>query len=64
MCLAKLYQDNDRGEPILDEIAHARFEGDKVVLQTLLGETKVFHRRVQEIDFMDSRIVLKGEPGL
>ncbi len=60
MCLAKLYQEPETEEPILEDIAHARFEEGKIELETLLGESKVFQGKLKEIDFMNSKIIITG----
>jgi predicted RNA-binding protein len=58
MCLAKAYQDSETEEAILEDIAYARIDGDQVELETLLGERKTIHGKVQEIDFMSSKIII------
>ncbi len=58
MCLAKLYQNEGSAEPDLESIAYLRLDGDQVELETLFGEKQVFKGRLQEIDFVRSRIVL------
>jgi predicted RNA-binding protein len=59
MCLAKLYQDEESAEPALESIAYLRLDGDQVELETLFGEKRVLKGRLQEIDFVRSRIVLE-----
>ena len=59
MCLAKLYLEEKSDEPILEDIAFVRLDGEQTELQTLLGESKVLPGKVQEIDFMDSKIIIK-----
>ena len=59
MCLAAAYLNRENSEPILKDIAHVRIRGNTVELETLFGENKVFHGKVQDIDFMNSRIVIK-----
>ena len=59
MCLAKLYREGKSDEPILEDIAYVRLGGEQTELQTLLGESNVLHGKVQEIDFMDSKIIIK-----
>jgi predicted RNA-binding protein len=60
MCLAKAYQDAKTEEPILEDIAHARIDGDRVELETLLGERKTLYGKVREIDFVNSRIIINS----
>lgn len=61
MCLAAAYRGMEDDQPILQDIAHIRLNDDMVVLETLLGEVKVLRGKVQEIDFMNSKIVLEQE---
>ena len=60
MCLAKLYQNEESAEPDLESIAYLRLDGDQVELETLFGEKRVLKGRLQEIDFVRSRIVLES----
>lgn len=58
MCLAKAYLNKWGEEPVLQDIAHMRLRGERVELETLLGEEKVISGRVVEVDFATSRILL------
>ena len=58
MCLATAYLNKRMDEPILRDIAHVRFNGDRVEMQTLFGQEKVIPGRVLEIDFSTSKIIL------
>ena len=58
MCLAKAYLNKWGDEPVLQDIAHMRLRGERVELETLLGEEKVIPGRVVEVDFATSRILL------
>lgn len=58
MCLAAAYLNEGSKEPILRDIAHMRFKGDNVEMETLLGEEKVIPGRVLEVDFFTSKIIL------
>ena len=59
MCLAAAYWGIESDQPILKEIARIRLHGDIVELETLFGERQVLQGKVQEIDFMNSRIVME-----
>lgn len=59
MCLAKVYQDEDSDEPVLEDIAHLTLRDGQVEVETLFGETRVFTGRLREIDFVRSRIVFE-----
>lgn len=59
MCLATAYWGMESDQPILEDIAHVRLHGDMVELETLLGERKVVQGKVQEIDFVDSKILIQ-----
>ena len=58
MCLAKAFVNNWSGQPVLQDIARMRVNGNKVELETLFGEEKVVPGRVMEIDFTASRILV------
>jgi predicted RNA-binding protein len=60
MCLGKVYQSEESNEPLLENIAHLRLEGDQVELETLFGEKKAFQGRLREIDFVRSRIIMQS----
>jgi predicted RNA-binding protein len=60
MCLASAYFDNENGPVILKDIAHLKFNGDKVELETLFGEGKSVQGRVIEVDFFSSKIILEA----
>ena len=59
MCLAKAFINNSSKQPILEDIAHVRVEGDRVELETLFGEEKVISGSLVEIDFSTSKILLE-----
>ena len=58
MCLATAYLNKRMDEPILRDIAHVRFHGDRVEMETLFGEEKVIPGRVLEVDFVTSKVIL------
>jgi predicted RNA-binding protein len=61
MCLSKAYLDtNGQRELLMEEIASIRFEKDRLVVTTLLGEQKEIRAGVREIDFLQSRIILEN----
>ena len=59
MCLAKAFVNNWSGQPVFQDIARMRVNGNKVELKTLFGEEKVVPGRVIEIDFTTSRILVE-----
>jgi predicted RNA-binding protein len=59
MCLAKAFIDNSSKQPILEDIARLRVQGDRVELETLFGQEKIIPGRVVEIDFSTSKILLE-----
>jgi predicted RNA-binding protein len=59
MCLAAAYMGEGSEQPIMQEIAHLRIDGDTIEIETLFGEGKIVHGRVAEIDFMKSRVVIE-----
>jgi predicted RNA-binding protein len=58
MCLATAYLNKGGDEPILRDIAHIRFDGKSVEMETLFGEEKVIPGRTLEVDFSTSKITL------
>ncbi len=59
MCLSKArFREETTGEPIMEEIAKIRVEGDRVVLSSLFGEEKIIEANIEEIDFTRNSIVL------
>ena len=61
MCLAKVYEATEGDKPILEDIAYIISEGDRVEIETLFGETRVFQGKVREIDFLKSRVQLEKD---
>ena len=59
MCLAKAFVNNWSGQPVFQDIARMRINGNEVELETLFGEEKVVPGRVIEIDFTTSRILVE-----
>jgi len=62
MCLATAYLNKGSEEPLLRDIAHMRFDGDSVEMETLFGEEKVIRGRLLEIDFPTSKVILEQHP--
>ena len=58
MCLAKAFVSNWNGQPVFQDIARMRVNGNRVELETLFGEEKVVPGRVIEIDFTASKILV------
>jgi len=58
MCLAKAFVNNWSGQPVFQDIARMRVNGNRVELETLFGEEKVVPGRVIEIDFTASKILV------
>ena len=58
MCLATAYLNKGGDEPVLRDIAHVRFDGENVAMETLFGEEKVIQGRLLEVDFSTSKIIL------
>jgi predicted RNA-binding protein len=59
MCFATAYSSTANSQPILKDIAQVRVRGNTVELETLFGENKVLQGKLQEIDFVNSKIVIK-----
>jgi predicted RNA-binding protein len=61
MCMAKLYEAKESDKPIVEDIARLTIADRQVEVETLFGEKKVFHGRVQQIDFLKSKIQLEKD---
>ena len=61
MCMAKLYKTEEVDKPILEDIARLTINDQKVEVETLFGERKVFQGRVRQIDFLKSQIQLEED---
>jgi predicted RNA-binding protein len=60
MCMASVWIKKNRGEEnLLKEVAFIRSKGKKLILSTLLGEEKSVEAKIEEIDFMNSKVLLK-----
>ena len=59
MCLAAAYRSMESDQPILQEIAHVRIDGNELELETLFGDRKVLQGRIHEIDFMNSKLIIE-----
>ena len=62
MCLAAAYQSRENDQPILQEIAHVRIDGNRVELETLFGDRKVLQGKIHEIDFVNSKLIIETQP--
>jgi len=59
MCMAKLYESVESDKPVVEDIAYMIIDGDRVEVETLFGEKKVFQGKVRQIDFLKSRVQLQ-----
>ena len=60
MCMVSVWIKKDTGEKsLLEEVAFIRFKEGKLILSTLLGEEKSVEAKIEEIDFMNSKVLLK-----
>ena len=59
MCLAKAFVNNLSGQPIFQDIARVRINGNKVKMETLFGEEKVVLGRIIEIYFTAPKILMR-----
>jgi len=44
---------------LLEEVAFIRFKRGNLILSTLFGEEKSVKAKIEEIDFMNSKVLLK-----
>lgn len=60
MCIVSVWIKKGGGEKnLLKEVASIRSKGGKLILSTLLGEEKSVKAKIEEIDFMNSKVLLK-----
>ena len=60
MCMASVWIKKDTGEEnLLEEVAIIKSRGNELILSTLLGEQKSIQAKIDEIDFMNSKVLLK-----
>jgi predicted RNA-binding protein len=59
--MAKLYEAAKSDEPILEDIAYMKIDGERVEVETLFGEKRIFQGRVHQIDFLKSRVQLEKD---
>jgi len=57
--MAKLYESVESDKPVVEDIAYMIIDGDRVEVETLFGEKKVFQGKVRQIDFLKSRVQLE-----
>ena len=61
MCLAKVYGATKEDKPMLEDIAYMIIESDRVEVETLFGERKIFQGKVRQVDFVKSRVQLEED---
>jgi predicted RNA-binding protein len=59
MCLANIYQSDRAGKPLVKSVAYLRIDDNRMVTESLMGETKVIQAKIKEIDFMNSDIIVE-----
>jgi len=60
--MANAYIDkNGQKELVLKEVARLHIESGSIVLETLFGENKIIQGKIKKIDFVNSKILLKGK---
>jgi predicted RNA-binding protein len=60
MCMVSVWIKKDRGEEnLLKEVAFIRSKGRKLILSTLWGEEKSVEAKIEEIDFVNSKVLLE-----
>jgi len=61
MCLAKVYETTEGDKPILEDVAYMVIDGERVEVQTLFGERRIFRGKVHEVDFLKSSVQLERD---
>ena len=60
MCLANAYlKRNNKKELLLENVASIEVSGKKLVLTTILSETKELEANIKKIDFTSSKVLLE-----
>jgi len=52
----------DKEEKILDDVTFLKPEGDQIVLRSLFGDELKVKGKIEEIQFMDHKILLRETP--
>jgi predicted RNA-binding protein len=61
MCLARVYETIEGDKPVLEDVAYIIIDGDRVEVETLFGERRIFQGKVHQIDFLKSRVQLEKD---
>ncbi|HLD36603.1 MAG TPA: CooT family nickel-binding protein [Planctomycetota bacterium] len=65
MCESNVYLiKNGQEELVLESVSLVRPQGNKLFLQSILGEEKSVQARIKEINLMDHKIILEEMPKL
>ena len=59
MCLANIYQSGRADKPLIKSVAYLKIDGNRIVTESLTGETEVMQAKIKEIDFMSSDIIVE-----
>ena len=58
MCLANIYQHGNGGKLIIKDIAYLKVDGNQIEIENLAGESKTLRAKINEIDFMNSDVIV------
>ena len=62
MCLAKVYlREGDKDRLVMETVAYAEKENGKILLRTILRQEKELEADIIEMDFTNSKIILKAK---
>jgi len=62
MCLAKVYlREGDADKLIMETVAYVEKENGKILLRTILRQEKELEADIIEMDFTNSKIILKAK---
>lgn len=62
MCLAKVYlREGDEDKLVMETVAYAEKENGKILLRTILRQEKELEADIIEMDFTNSKIILKAK---
>jgi len=61
MCLAKVYETTESDKPIVEDIAYIIVEDNRIEIETLFGERRVFQGKVRLVDFLKSQVQIERD---
>lgn len=61
MCIATVYVDDaDQMEKVMQDVVSVIFEDNGILLTTILGEEKLLHGKIKNIDFLKHFVTIES----